>query len=72
MASLFSPKIPQEDPATKQLREAEASRAEADRIKAAQAQLGAETFRRSGGYGLRSLLGPLGFGGGLRSLLGSG
>ncbi len=72
MAALFStPKIPQEDPETKALREAEQKRAEEDRLKTIQDQLRGEQTR-SGAFGLRSLLGPLGTGGALRSLLGSG
>ena len=71
MASLFKPDIPQEDPETKRLREAEQKRAEEDRIKTLQEQLRGEQDR-SGAFGLRSLLGPLGSGGALRSLLGSG
>lgn len=61
------PKPPQEDPAIVAQRKAEQDRAEADRVKAIQAQLQGETQLRSGAFGLRSLLGR----GSLSSLLGS-
>lgn len=72
MAALFDPpEIPQEDPETKALRQAEQKRAEEDRVKTLQDNLRGDQTR-SGAFGLRSLLGPLGSGGALRSLLGSG
>ncbi len=55
------------------LRAAEEAKAEDERIKSIQRQLGVETTqRRAGQFGFRSLLGPLTSGRGLRSLLGSG
>ena len=70
---LFSkPSIPQPDPKIAAMRDAEEKRAEQDRIKSIQEQLGLESKLNSGS-GLRSLLGPLGTGsGGIRSLLGAG
>jgi hypothetical protein len=79
LGALFSspniPSTPQEDPAVKAARDAEAARALADRTKATQNQLRLETQQRSTGFGARSLLGVLGSGGGrggFTSLLGSG
>lgn len=67
---IFKPKAPAEDPNVKAARDAEQQRAEADRDRATMDQLGAETTRRRGLFGIRSLLGPLGGTG--RSWLGSG
>lgn len=50
--------------------EREQQRSETDRITSIQRQLAQETVFRNRGYGLRSLLGPLGAG--KTSLLGSG
>lgn len=50
------------------LRKQEQERAEAERIKSIQSQLGAETQRRAGGYGIASLFGT----GRRTSLLGVG
>jgi hypothetical protein len=58
------------------MRVIEMARAERDRTKALQEQVTGETDRRTRGFGVASLLGPLGAGGGigrgLRSLLGAG
>ncbi len=66
-----SRKPPKEDPAVAELRKREQKRAEIEKVKALQVQLGEETLQRSGGLGIRSTLGPLGLGRG-RSLLGGG
>jgi hypothetical protein len=66
------PKPPAEDPEAKRRRDEMERRAESERILSIQEQLRGETDRRSGAFGLRSLLGPLGGGRSLRSLLGSG
>lgn len=73
MSKLFkTPKPQQEDPEVTRLRNQEQARAEADRLKATQAQLGIETTLRNRTSGLRSLLGPLAGGNRIRSLLGAG
>jgi hypothetical protein len=65
--------VQQEDPELKRMRDAERRRAEEDRTRATQQQLGQETQLRSQSGGIRSLLGSLGTGRrGLTSLLGSG
>jgi hypothetical protein len=69
MFSSNTPAAPQEDPQVAALRERERRRAEEDRARELQLQLGQETARRSG-RGLQALLGPLGFGS-LTSKLGS-
>jgi hypothetical protein len=66
------PKPPAEDPEAKRRRDEMEKRAESERIISIQDQLRGETDRRSGEFGLRSLLGPLGRAGSFRSLLGSG
>lgn len=66
-----APKLPKEDPKVKALREQELARSEADRVESIQEQLKTETRMRNPLFGMRSLLGALGFGG-RRSLLGSG
>lgn len=55
----------------KALREQELARSEADRVESIQEQLKTETRMRNPLFGMRSLLGALGFGN-RRSLLGSG
>jgi hypothetical protein len=69
---MVSMKPPAEDPDAKRRRDEQERRAESERIISIQDQLRSETDRRSGAFGLRSLLGPLGRGGSFRSLLGSG
>lgn len=68
MASLFTPDVPQQDPAVKKQQDDERARAEAANIRATQDQLSAETLLRSRRNGIRSLLGSFGSG---TSLLGS-
>lgn len=73
MASLFSPDIPQQDPAITRMQQQEQQRAEQDRIKQTQLQLQQETLQRNQRYGLRSLLGPFSSSTlGSSSLLGTG
>lgn len=72
MGSLFKqPQPPQEDPAIGQMRAREAARAEAERIKATQQQLGQETLLYNRGRGIASLA-PLTSRRQLTSLIGSG
>lgn len=66
----------QEDPSITAQRQAEAQRANDDKIRATQQQLRLETQQANGNVGIASLLGPLGGGAVgrrlLTSLLGSG
>lgn len=71
MSSLFTPDVPQQDPAVKKQQMDEQARAEAARISATQDQLTQETKLRSRTSGIRSLLGSFGSGN-FSSLLGSG
>jgi hypothetical protein len=69
MTSLFTPDVPQQDPAVARQQREEQRRAELARIQATQDQLRTETNIRGRGRGIRSLLGS--YGGG-NSPLGSG
>jgi hypothetical protein len=69
MANLFTPDVPQQDPAVAQQQRDEQARAKAANIRATQDQLTQETLLRGHQFGIRSLLGSFGSG---RSLLGSG
>jgi hypothetical protein len=69
---LSSPKLPQEDPKVKALRDQEEARAELDRTRATQDQLSLETRLRNRSFGLRSLFGSLTGGNRVKSLLGAG
>lgn len=74
MGSLFkAPKPPQEDPNVKAQRDAEQQRAEREKIRSIQDQMGTETRQRGGNRGVMSLLGGLGTAQSrVRSLLGTG
>jgi hypothetical protein len=69
MASLFTPDVPQQDPAVAQQLKDEQARAKVADTLATQDQLTQETLLRGRQFGIRSLLGSFGSGG---SLLGSG
>lgn len=69
MASLFTPDVPQQDPAVAQQQKDEQARAEAANVRATQDQLTQETLLRSRRNGIRSLLGSFGTG---SSFLGAG
>jgi len=69
MTSLFTPDIPQQNPAVAKQQQDEQARAEAARTRATQEQLTQETLLRGQRFGIRSLLGAFGSG---RSTLGSG
>lgn len=68
MTSLFTPDVPQQDPAVVKQQQDEQTRAEAANLAATQDQLTKETLLRGRGNGIRSLLGSFGSG---TSLLGS-
>ncbi|MCK1585478.1 hypothetical protein IVB03_39480 [Bradyrhizobium sp. 168] len=68
MASLFTPDVPQQDPAVAQQQKDEQARAQAANTRATQDQLTQETLLRSRRNGVRSLLGSFGSG---TSLIGS-
>ena len=68
MASLFTPDVPQQDPAVAQQQKDEQARADAANTRATQDQLTKETLLRGRSGGIRSLLGSFGSGG---SFLGS-
>lgn len=68
MSSLFTPDVPQQDPAVAKQQADEQARAEAARTAATQEQLQKETVIRGRANGIRSLLGSFGSG---TSLLGS-
>jgi hypothetical protein len=69
MTSLFTPDVPQQNPAVAKQQQDEQARAEAARTRATQDQLRQETLLRSRSFGIRSLLGAFGSG---NSTLGSG
>jgi hypothetical protein len=69
MTSLFTPDVPQQNPAVAKQQADEQARAEAARTRATQDQLRQETLLRSRSFGIRSLLGAFGSG---NSTLGSG
>ena len=69
MTSLFTPDVPQQNPAVAKQQQDEQARAEAARTRATQDQLRQETLLRSRSSGIRSLLGAFGSG---NSTLGSG
>lgn len=69
MASLFTPDVPQQDPAVAKQQADEQARADAANTRATQGQLTQETLIRGRQSGIRSLLGSFGSGG---SLLGAG
>lgn len=81
MSGILTPDAPPgEDPEVKRQREALQRRSENERIRSIQGQLAGETARsESSQFGTRSLLGPMGGGGGIlsrwygnaKSLLGS-
>lgn len=71
MTSLFTPDVPQQNPAVAKQQADEQARAESARIASTQDQLTQETKIRSRTTGIRSLLGSFGSGN-LTSLLGSG
>ena len=62
MASLFTPDVPQQDPAVAQQQRDEKARADAANTRATQDQLTKETLLRGRGNGIRSLLGSFGSG----------
>lgn len=64
------PSAPAPDPAVEEQNRIERERAEADRLKATQAQLGLETQQQNARFGKRSLLSSAGQVGFSRSLLG--
>jgi hypothetical protein len=68
MSSLFTPDVPQQDPAVAKQQQDEKTRAEQARLAATQDQLTRETLIRNRSGGIRSLLGSFGSG---TSLLGS-
>jgi hypothetical protein len=68
MASLFTPDVPQQDPAVAKQQKDEQARAEAANLRETQDQLQTETLLRGRRNGIRSLLGSFGSG---TSLLGS-
>jgi hypothetical protein len=69
MASLFTPDVPQQNPAVAQQQRDEQARAQRANINATQDQLRQETLLRGRQFGIRSLLGAFGSG---TSILGSG
>ena len=69
MASLFTPDVPQQDPAVAKAQADEQARADAANTRATQDQLSQETLLRSRRTGIRSLLGSFGSG---TSTLGAG
>lgn len=68
MSSLFTPDVPQQDPAVAKQQRDEQARADAANTRATQDQLTQETLLRGRKNGIRSLLGSFGSG---QSLLGS-
>jgi hypothetical protein len=69
MTSLFTPDVPQPDPAVAKQQRDEQARAQRANINATQDQLRVETLLRGRQFGVRSLLGSFGSG---SSILGSG
>jgi hypothetical protein len=69
MSSLFTPNVPQQDPAVAQQQKDEQARATAANTQATQQQLTQETLLRNRTTGIRSLLGAFGSG---TSTLGAG
>jgi hypothetical protein len=69
MTSLFTPDVPQPDPAVARQQRDEQARAQRANISATQDQLRQETLLRGRQFGIRSLLGAFGSG---NSILGSG
>jgi hypothetical protein len=69
MTSLFTPDVPQQDPAVAKQQRDEQARAQRANIGATQDQLRTETLLRGRRFGIRSLLGAFGSG---NSPLGSG
>jgi hypothetical protein len=69
MTSLFTPDVPQQDPAVARQQQDEQRRAQRANINATQDELRQETLLRGRRFGIRSLLGSFGSG---NSTLGAG